>query len=161
MLLSALTPAIYYTSDVSGLTGVVDLAGVKVIQEGHHQTLTQVDFHQGHGHILPALHRGYLLQHGQSSAVLHLVRWYLRFCVLIYGFNEWLDEAAADLCRGDDRLHQKVDEGLIVHRWQDAILHQTHLQTQRSQFAAGSREYTTDWKKKIECMKKTLSSLLR
>lgn len=60
------------------LTGVVDLAGVKVIQEGHHQTLTQVDFHQGHGHILPALHRGYLLQHGKSTAVLHLVRWNLR-----------------------------------------------------------------------------------
>lgn len=80
MCLSALPPVIYYTSDVLvlNLTGVVDLASVKVIQEGHHQTLTQVDLHQGHGHILPALNRGYLLQHGQSTAVLHLVRWSLR-----------------------------------------------------------------------------------
>lgn len=54
------------------LTGVVDLAGVEVVQEGHHQALPQVDLDQGHGHVLPALHRGHLLQHGQGAAVLHL-----------------------------------------------------------------------------------------
>lgn len=55
-------------------TGVVDLPGVKVIQERHHQTLTQVDLHQGHCHILPAFNCCHLLQHGQSTAILHLVR---------------------------------------------------------------------------------------
>lgn len=54
------------------LTGLVDLPGVEVIKERHHQALAEVDLHQGHGDILPALHRGHLLQHGQSAAVFHL-----------------------------------------------------------------------------------------
>lgn len=53
---------------------MVDLPGVKIIQEWHHQALAQIDLHQGHGYILPALDRGHLLQHGQRTAVLHLVR---------------------------------------------------------------------------------------
>lgn len=57
---------------------MVNLPGVKIIQEWHHQALTQVDLHQGHGYILPALDRGHLLQHGQRTAVLHLVRSGLR-----------------------------------------------------------------------------------
>lgn len=60
------------------LTGVVDLPGVKVIQKRHHQALAQVDLHQGHCHILPALNCGHLLQHGQSTTILHLVRGGLR-----------------------------------------------------------------------------------
>lgn len=49
-------------------------------------------------------------------------------------------DCASDLGRGDDRLHQEVDEGLIVHGRQDPVLHQTHLQTQRSQLPANDRE---------------------
>ena len=63
---------------VSNLTGVVDLPRVQVIQERHHKALAQVDLHQGHCHILTALNRGHILQHGQSAAVLHLGRGPLR-----------------------------------------------------------------------------------
>lgn len=54
------------------LTGVLDLSGVEVIEEWHDQTLTEVDLHQGHCHVLPALDGGNLLQQGQSTAVLRL-----------------------------------------------------------------------------------------
>ena len=57
---------------------MVDLPGVKVIQKGHHQALAQVDLYQGHCHVLSALNCGHLLQHGQSSGILHLVRGGLR-----------------------------------------------------------------------------------
>lgn len=71
------------------------------------------------------------------------------------GFNEqryvwirvWLEtECEADLCRGDDWLYQKVSEGLIIYRRQDSILHQTHLQAQRSQL-------TTEKHRKKHCFK--------
>lgn len=134
------------------LTGVVDLPGVKVIEEWHHQALAQVDLHKGHCHILPALNRGHLLQHGQSTAFLHLERrgcrlWHVAdignvfllledvvdncglgwgkapqegkpsLDVIVYHigvrmnifFLSWRINCDADLCRGDDRLHQKVN----------------------------------------------------
>lgn len=56
------------------LTCKVDLSGVEVIEEWHHQALPKVDLHQRHCNILPALHRGHLLQHGQGTAVLHLFK---------------------------------------------------------------------------------------
>lgn len=132
------------------LTRVVDLPGVKVIQEGHHQALAQVDLHQGHCHILTALDRGHLLHHGQSTAILHLLRGWLRLWAVswhgtafIIKLSTWISvlrrSCEADLCRGDDWLNQKVNERLIVHRWKDPILHQTHLQTQRSQLATASK----------------------
>lgn len=63
---------------VFALTGVLDLSGVEVIQEWHNQTLTKVDLHQGHCHVLSALNCDHLLQHGQSTAVLHLRKGLLR-----------------------------------------------------------------------------------
>lgn len=45
----------------------------------------------------------------------------------------------ADLCGGDYRLDQKVNEGLVVHGRQNPILHQTNLQTQRSQLSTGDK----------------------
>lgn len=55
-------------------------------------------------------------------------------------------DCAADLGRGDDWLHQEVNEGLIVHWRQDPILHQAHLQTQRSQLTTNNRGNATESK---------------
>ncbi len=50
----------------------MDLSGVEVVQEGHHQTLTQIDLDQRHGHVLPAVHRRHLLQQSQRAGLIHL-----------------------------------------------------------------------------------------
>ena len=57
----------------------------------------------------------------------------------------------ADLCGGNNRLHQKVNERLIVHWRQDPILHQAHLQTQSSQLPTGNRAKHHRVRKEIFC----------